>query len=360
VIANVRKAAPALTDYIEAVFRALGADEPVAREVAQHLVRSSLSGHDSHGIFRAARYVRQADNGLLDPRARPVVLREQAAGAVIDAQYCFGIHSTGFALGWAIDAARKNGLGAATVRHSAHIGRLGDYCERAAAQGMVAIVTVGFAGPGLGGVVPFGGKRPFLGTNPWAFGFPSSRGTPMIFDAATSSIPEGKVMVAHAKGAPLPPGTIVDKDGHPSTNPQDHYDGGALLPLGGELFGHKGFGLALAAALMSGLAMIDDPEPSIPAGLGKAPKRKGIMAGVFVLVLDPGLFGPRERYAELVGDNLAALGQEEAAPGRAAVVAPGQLEARTRALRERDGIEIPQTTWDELVALGARFGIPPP
>jgi hydroxycarboxylate dehydrogenase B len=356
----VRRPAPALTEFIASVFVGLGADEPIAREVAQHLVRASLSGHDSHGILRAAHYVRHADVGNLQPRARPVIVREGATGAVIDAQYCFGIHSTGVALDWALTAARKHGLGAAAVRHSSHIGRLGEYSERATSQGMIAIVTVGYAGPGLGGVVPFGGKHQFLGTNPWSFGIPSESGTPMIFDAATSSIPEGKVVLAHAKGEQLPPGTIVDKDGNPSTDPQDHFDGGALLPLGGEQFGHKGFGLALAAALVSGLAIIDDPEPSIPAGLGKAPKRPGVMAGVFLLAIDPGIFGPRERYARLVADNLTALRAQEPAKGYNAVMAPGEIEARTRAQRERDGIEIPAKTWAGLLELGQRFGVAPP
>lgn len=360
VAAAVRRRAGELEPFIASVFRAIGTDDGVAAEVAEHLVRASLSGHDSHGVMRTPRYVKMADVGKLDPRARPEFIRERPSAAVIDGHYSFGIHSTRIALDWSLGAARAHGLGAATVRHSGHIGRLGDYCERAAAQGLVAIVTVGYAGPGLGGVVPFGGKRAFLGTNPWAFGFPSADGKPMVYDAATSSIPEGKVMVAHAKGEPLPPGTIVDKDGNPTTSAQDHYEGGGLLPLGGELFGHKGFGLALASALTGGLAMIDDPEPGIPAGLGKAPKRRGIIAGVCVIAIDPDVFGPRDRYAQLVADTLSTLREEEPARDRGPVVAPGDMEARTRDQRERDGIEIPATTWAEFLELAGRFGIDPP
>jgi hydroxycarboxylate dehydrogenase B len=352
--------AESLEAFVAGIFRAVGAEEAVAAEVAHHLVDAELSGHDSHGILRVARYVNSCETGVLHPGAHPVVMRERGTGALIDAQRSFGIYSTRFALDWVLDAARAHGIGAAAIRHSTHIGRLGAYTERAAAQGMIGIVTLGFAGPGLGNVVPFGGKRGFLSTNPWSIGFPSASGPPMIYDAATSAIPEGKVMAAKLKGVQLPPGTIVDRDGNPTTNPQDHYDGGSLLSLGGELFGHKGFGLGLAAAMMGGLAIIDDPAPVLPVGSARTPDPHGLMAGVFVLALDPDLFGERDRYAQLVADNLSALRAQEPARGSARVVAPGEPEARSREARLRDGIEIPAPIWDELTALGKRLGVEPP
>ena len=53
-------------------------------------------------------------------------------------------------------------------------------------------------------------------------------------------IAEGKVGVARAKGEPLPPGCIIDKDGKSTTDPEEFCAGGALLPLGGEVAAHKG------------------------------------------------------------------------------------------------------------------------
>ncbi len=356
---NVHRPAPTVETFIAAIFRAVGADEAIAAEVAHHLVDAELCGHDSHGILRAARYVELIESGGLYPNAHPTIVRERATGAVFDAQQSFGIYSTRVALDWTLEAARTHGLGAAAIRHSTHVGRLGAYTERAASQGMIAVVTLGFAGPGIGGVVPFGGKRGFLSTNPWSFGFPSADGAPFVYDAATSAIPEGKVVAARAKNIPVPPGTIVDKDGNPTTNPKDHHDGGNLLPLGGEFFGHKGFGLGLAAAMMGGLAIIDDPEPILPAGPRRIPNPHGLMAGVFVLAIDPELFGERERYAQLVADNLNALRAQEPARGFTAVVAPGEPEARSRAARLRDGLEIPATIWNELTDLGKRYGVEP-
>src|SRR5437588_10847997 len=146
-----------------------------------------------------------------------------------------------------------------------HIGRLGEYTERLAGAGLVGIVTVGVAGPEAGLVAPFGAAARFLGTNPWSIGVPAAGRPPLIFDAATSTVAEGKVRLARARGVQVPAGTVRDAAGRPSLDPDDLYEGGSLTVLGGEVAGHKGHGLSLASALVGGLAMIGDPEPT-PAG----------------------------------------------------------------------------------------------
>ena len=108
---------------------------------------------------------------------------------------------------------------------------------------------------------------------------------PVLVDFATTVVAEGKVKVARAKHESLPPGCITDKDGAPSTDPEDFYAGGMLLPFGG----HKGYGLALASALMGTLAIIDDAHPTMAGNLADA--REGAelasrAAGAFLVVID--------------------------------------------------------------------------
>jgi LDH2 family malate/lactate/ureidoglycolate dehydrogenase len=278
-----------LTVFVTGVFAALGADAEIATEVARHLVRANLSGHDSHGVIRVPQYVTQAERGELDPAARPTILRETPVTALIDARRGFGHYSTAWALDWALTHAREHGIAAAAVRHSGHIGRLGEYTERAAEQGLIAIVTVGAGGPGVGGMVLYGGRRRFFGANPWSIGIPAKDRAPMMFDGSTSTVAEGKVRVAQAKGIHLPPGCIIGPDGSPSTDPSDFYAGGALVPLGGAVAGHKGYGLAMASALISGLAMIDDENPTLIGAsvVQDDPDPRGIVAGVFLAVINP-------------------------------------------------------------------------
>ncbi len=45
------------------------------------------------------------------------------------------------------------------------------------------------------------------------------------------------------------------------------------------------------------------------------------------------------------------------APGVQEVLVPGEPEARSRALRQQEGIPIPEETWDKLVATGRKYGL---
>jgi LDH2 family malate/lactate/ureidoglycolate dehydrogenase len=349
-----------LQAFAAGVFRAMGADTDISAEVAAHLIRSNLSGHDSHGVIRMSQYARDADGGELRPAARPTVVSETEATGVIDAHRGFGQYSTRFALDWALGRARQHGLAAVAIRHSTHIGRLGEYTERAAESGMIAILTVGVAGPGVGAVAAFGGTGRFFGTNPWSLGVPGLSRS-MIFDAATSVVAEGKVRVALAKKAQLPPGCIVDRDGNPTRAPEDYYAGGSLMPLGGEVAGHKGYGLALASALLGGLGMIDDPEPTRAGSpAGQHPDPRGRIGGVFLLAVDPAAFGSAERYRAMVGETLGAAKRMPPAPGRDEVLLPGEPETLNRALRTTGGIELPEATRKELAALAERYHVPLP
>jgi uncharacterized oxidoreductase len=349
-----------LREFVTAVARRMGADADVAAELARHLVGSNLAGHDSHGVIRVAQYVGDMDRGLIVPSARPVFLRESAVAGLVDAGRGFGQHSTMFALEWAMARARQHGVAMVAVRHSTHIGRLGEYAERAAGAGLIGIVTVGAVGEGIGGVVPFGGRTRFLGTNPWAISVPG-RARHLVFDAATSTVAEGKVRVARAAGKPLAPDAIVDKDGRPTRDAEDFYAGGALLPLGGTLAGHKGYGLGLTSALLGALGMIGDPTPTLvgaaPPGAGDD---RGRVAGVFLQVVDPAAFGDPARYAELVDEALSAAKRQTPADGVAEVLVPGEPEERARARRSREGIPLPAATWADFGTVATRFGVPLP
>ena len=366
-MAEVLVQAGPLREFIHKVALAVGADEVAASEVAHHLVRANLSGHDSHGVLRMPWYNQVIKNGQMQPSAQPTILRERGATVLIDAGASFGQYSTMFGLEWAIKTAREFGIATAAIRHSSHIGRLGEYAERATAVGMVGIATYGVAGPGTGIVVPFGGRERFLGTNPWAFGVPTTEEDPMLYDAATSTVAEGKLRVARAKGAQVPPGCIIDNDGLPSTTPSDFYEGGALLPLGGATGGHKGYGLAMSAALIGGLAMIDDNVEGswdVGARLGRADDAaagpRGHITGVVLIVIDPSFFGDTDQYRAMTGATVAAVREVRPAEGTERVLSPGEPETQTRARRERDGIPLADATWEELTALGQEYNIPMP
>jgi len=353
-VAETLHPAPALEGLARRIFLAMGASEPVAATVAGHLVRANLSGHDSHGVLRIPQYVEDADRGALVPSATAALVSESGAVGIVDAGRGFGHSATALAMEWAAERATQFGIAAAAVRRANHIGRLGEYAELAAARGVIGIATVGVIGSG--GVTPFGGRGRYLGTNPWAIGVPAAGEEPMIYDAATSAVAEGKLRVARSKGAQVPAGAIIDSAGKPSVDPADYYAGGAMLPLGGALAGHKGYGLALASALVGGLAMIDR-EDATTAGTSSTPPEPGWLAGAFVVAIDPEQFGGARRYREAVAGALSGLRRQPPADGVAEILIPGDPERRSRAHREREGIPIPDPVWSELLEVAGRYGL---
>lgn len=336
---------------------AMGAPADIAAEVARHLVSANLAGHDSHGVMRLSQYKAEADDGLLRPEARPELLRENGACAIVDACRGFGHVATMMAMDWCLDRAARTGVAAAAVRHSTHIGRLGEYVERATTRRMVGIATVGMAGSGAGAMAPFGGRNRFLGTNPWAIGVPAHGRPPFVMDFATTTVAEGKVRVARARGAQVAPGIILDADGEPATDPEQFYAGGTLTPLGGRLAGHKGYGLSLAAALLGALAMVGDDSPT---SAGNRSGEPGGIAGAFTIAIDPDWFGGRDAYGAMVRDVLDRADAAEPGPGAERVLVPGEPEAISRERRLREGLTIADATWAELAQASAKLGVSMP
>lgn len=349
--------ATALHEFSVRLAGAMGAPPAAAGEVARHLVSANLSGHDSHGVLRWPQYVSELDRGDLHPAAGTDLVLERPVTALFDAHRGFGHASTMVATEWALSHAREHGIAAAAIRHSMHIGRLGEYTERVALEGLIGIVTVGVAGAGAGSVAPFGGAARFLGTNPWSIAVPAASRPPLVYDAATSTVAEGKVRLARARGDEAPPGAIRDAAGRPTRDPAALYAGGSLTVMGDAVAGHKGHGLSLASALIGGLAMIADGDPT-PAGTMRSPGAWGArLAGVFVAAIDPAAFGEGDAYRARVAEVLAALEEVPPAPGVQRVLVPGDPERLSRVRRSREGIPVPGATWRELAALAERFAI---
>jgi LDH2 family malate/lactate/ureidoglycolate dehydrogenase len=321
------------------IFAAAGTPADLAEIVADHLISANLAGHDSHGVIRIPSYVQTIQRGALDPTARPRVLQDRGPVLIVDGNWAFGQVAARYGIDLAVGRAKEVGVALVGIVRSNHIGRVGEYPTLAAQRGVAAFVTVG----GLGtSVAPFGGRQGALGTNPISFGFPAASHPPFLVDFATSAIAGGKVMVARAKGEPVPPGSLIDAAGEPTDDPNAYFAGGALLPFGG----HKGYGLSLVSALFSGV-------------LTQAAHAEGARGGggVLMLAIDAGAFGPAERA---IADADAAMERIKAVPAAAGVdevLIPGEPEARSRERRLGEGIPVPERTWGEIGETARGLGV---
>lgn len=332
------------------MLRSAGTDEALAAVVAADLLEANLQGHDSHGVQLAPRYVLNVLEGKLAPNAGAEVVRQDGAILVVDGGMGFGQVVGRQAMDLAIEAARNTGVGLLALRNTHHLGRIGAYGERAVAAGMLSLHFVNaVSGPPV--VAPFGGSEARFGTNPVCIAIPPAvpGARPLILDFATSAIAIGKVRVAHAAGKPVPEGSLVDHAGQPTTDPGAMYGGGprgALLPFGQ----HKGSGLALMCEILAGA--LTGGGTNQPA----TPKDRGIVNGMFAMVLDPARFGDLEAFRAETAAMVAYV-KASAPAGDQQVLVAGEKEQITKAERLRGGIPIPSATWEELCGAAGEVGI---
>jgi uncharacterized oxidoreductase len=326
-----------------AILKAAGTPEDQARLVVGLLVRANLMGVDSHGIVRIPEYMVDIDSGKLKPGAPVNTIKESAATALLDGGWNFGQVAAMEAMETAAKKAQDHDLGMVGVINCNHVGRLADYVMAAAGRGMIGLMVVKTSSM----VAPYGGTKRILGPNPLGIGVPVKGGRPFVLDMATSASAAGKVMVRKLKGETLPEGWIVDANGRPSTDPNDLFSGGSLLPFGGS----KGYGLCVAVDILGGAL----------TGLGCGTRMGGgygsFACGVLTLAIKPDCFAPAERFAEAVGGLVKELKSSPPQEGMEILLA-GEPEFREEERRLREGFDVDETTWGKLIELAGRFKLP--
>jgi L-2-hydroxycarboxylate dehydrogenase (NAD+) len=331
----------------------LGTPPDIAADVAEILVASDRRGIASHGTARLANYVALIEAGVMDPVARPVEDGGRPALRRFDGRNGWGHHVSRVAVDAAIESARALGTTTAIVHNSNHYGIAGWYALRAAAAGMIGI-SLSNTSPL---VAPTRARDPLIGTNPIAIAAPAGHFGAFCLDMATSTIPRGRIEVAARRGELLPVGWAIDADGRAATTPEAAL-GGALHPLGGEesTGGHKGYGLALAVDLLTGVLGGAAFGPNI-VGLFSTEAQSNL--GQAFIVMDPAALGDAIGFAtRLEGylDQLVAAPTRPDAPGR--VLIHGEPEAEAERLAAERGVVIDAVHARSLAELGVRFGVP--
>jgi len=324
------------------IFTALGAPRRKAEFVADTLVEASLTGHDSHGVSYFVLYSDRIRKGHIDVKAEPVAVKESASSALIDGRWGFGQVTAMRAMELAAEKAKEHMVSAVGACHCNHIGRVGYYTAWAARRGLVGMMFVNVGHPS---VSVYGGLGRVFGTNPFSASLPTEGKDPFLLDYATSVVAEGKVTVARTKHEKIPRHWIRDKNGRPTDDPNDMPDGGWLLPFGE----HKGYCLQLLMELMGGV-MTGSRSGVDPAT--DPPSPNGVLA--VALNLD-GFIGlePFEERTESVLKKVRATPAEMGSR----VLIPGEPEWESKERRERDGIPIPEETWDQMTKLAEELGV---
>jgi len=325
------------------IFKAAGAPSDEARLVSEMLVNANLDGHDSHGVIRVLQYVKSIREGKIKPGVKVEVLRETPTTAVLNGNWGFGQVVATMAMRKAVEKAKANAVSVVCATNCNHVGRLYDYTLLASKNGMIGI---SFANS-ISMVAPYGGMERRIGTCPMSFAFPTDEEIPFVIDIATSICAEGKIRVKSHEGKNLPYNCIVDKDGRLTKNPKALYEGGAILPMGGEV-GYKGFNLGLVVEILGGILS--------GTGYSYSKKFRG-GNGVFMEAINVEMFMDLEEFRHEVGELARAVRSSKPRPGFKKILTPGEIEFKTRERRLREGIPVPEKTWVEIVKIARELNL---
>lgn len=255
--------------------------------------------------------------------------------------------------------ALDHGVAAVGVSRGTHLGRLGEWAERATEAGVCFLAFVNTGG-GVQTVAPPGTATPRLATNPISFGVPTFDALPfpIVYDGATSQVANGKIRKHAVADERLPAGWTTTKEGDSMRNPDEFFDGsGVLLPLGGTTTGYKGFGLAIIAELFSSIFA------NTPIA-GETDPDWFNNAALFVAI-DPLGFTKEEILSQRIETLASHIRSAEpsqalqlgAAAYRDEYLLPGEPEYRQACRHYDEGIELDAHVIETLAALVEDVGI---
>jgi uncharacterized oxidoreductase len=335
------------------ILTALDVPDDECAIVVNSFMEATLAGYDSHGIMRIPMYFDDIRSGQMVPGASLDTVTETPASALLDANYGLGPVIAERALAVACDKARQTGIGCVSVSRANEIARLGVYVREPALAGLITVLMVNDAGGGPV-VAPWGSTQPFLSTNPIAVAFPWRDDTPIIIDLSTSIVAAGKLKMARSSGGDAPEGWLIDRHGETTTDVESFFAEprmSALLPLGGLMAGHKGFGLSLIVDILGGALSGDGCSSG---------EEMGNRNGVFALAIDPQMFATRGVFLRHVNEFVERLKACDTMPGVDEILMPGERSQRVREQRLKNGIPIEPSVWQEITGIMDELGLTHP
>lgn len=327
-----------LVEFASTILVKAGLETAKAKTIGEMLVTADAMGHNTHGLAFLPIYVRALKQGVMKPSGQPEVLKDKGAILAWHGQRLSGIWLVNEAVKVATKRAKKFGICLMTIQEAHHTGCLATFLPQITEQGLVGYIAV--SGPSGKSVVPFGGKTPVLTPNPFAIGIPTND-TPILVDISCSITTNSMAAQLQKQKRNFPGKWAQDANGVATADPSSllgPHKGGLLL-LGGEKYGHKGFGLALMVeALSQGLA-----------GYGRADNPTGSQTNVFIQIIDPEEFAGIEAFKRQTSYLMNACLASEPIDIENPVRLPGSSAMKGLIEAKQNGLEL---SIEEIANLG--------
>ena len=349
-----------LRKFTTRIFLAMGCSAEHAELATNVLLLADLRGIDSHGVARLTGYVRLWEKKRINATPDIKIVHQTATTATVDGDAGLGLVVAPFAMQLAIEKAQQYGSGWVAIRNSNHFGIAGYHALMAVEQDMIGYALTN-ASPL---VVPTFSNERMLGTNPICYGFPAGKYPPVIIDMATSAAANGKLEIAQRSGKTVPEGWIQAKDGSYTTDPFALKSGGGLLPLGSdrEHGSHKGFGLAAAVDILSGVLSGANYGPWVPpfvAFLEPPTDPVGTGIGHFVGAMRIDGFRPAQDFKDHMDNWISRFKSASRVNEDQKVIIPGEPEFESEIDRRAHGIPLVDAVVNDLNEVAKKLNVSP-
>jgi LDH2 family malate/lactate/ureidoglycolate dehydrogenase len=338
-----------LKAFCKEVYAKAGVPEEEAGIAADLLARSDLRGFETHGVTRLPIYIQRLQKGYVRPHCTLTSLNERGPMAFMEAHGSMGHVAAYKAMEKAIAKAEEYGIGWISVKDSGHFGVAGLFSMMALNRDFIGYVLSNSAPV----MAPYGGRERIIGNNPLSYAFPTEKFPPVIIDFSCSVVSAGKLILRHKKGEKIPFGWAFDKEGLPTQDPYEGFEGGGSLAPMGE---HKGYGLALSHEILT--AVLTGGKWSKNIRNLYEEDKTGIQGTCHsFMALDPGLFVGGENFKTSMDEYIKSIKESSKARGVKEILMPGERAYRTESERIKEGIPLSMNTVNELTTLGKSFGL---
>jgi (2R)-3-sulfolactate dehydrogenase (NADP+) len=302
-----------------------------AMSVGKAARAAERDGIRSHGLLYVPIYCEHVKCGKVDGTAVPEVTQSRLSAIQVDAKTGFAHPAIDAGFKELIPLVKSNGCVGLTISNSYNCGVLGYHVERLAEAGLVGI---GFTNSPAS-IAPVGGKKPVIGTNPFALAVPDIEGgVAFVLDQSASVVAKSEIMMRAREGDSIPEGWALDAEGQSTTDPGIALKG-SMAPSGG----YKGFGTGLLvevmAAALSGAVLGLQASPF--SGTVGGPPR----TGQCFIAFDPDAFSGAEFY-----ERISILG--EAIQSQDGARLPGERRKKNRQRIELEGVEVAQSLLEKI------------
>ncbi len=338
--------ADALESFVSALFEKTGMNQEDAAYCALSLVQTNLWGIDSHGVLRAPIYIERLVSKAMNPAPDIQKVRGFGALEVLDGDDGMGYVVGREAMKRAIELAELHGVSAVGVNRSNHFGAAALFAKMATEKGLIGIVMTNV----IPNVAAPGGSKPITGNNPIAIGVPTFKEFPFMLDISLSNVAGGKILLASKKGEQIPLDWATDKNGRPTSDPDDAF-AGFLLPVGG----HKGLGLSYVIDILSGLITGGVFQHSMKSMYKH--RDEPSLTSHFMIVINPLAIMNQEEMESRMEDFYQTIKASPMWDDSREMMLPGEIEYRTAVSRRANGIPLPINLYNDLVELGEKLGV---